>query len=296
MLSNIQLPSLFLTIYLTIRSAEIFGQSTLNGANRPLEKRFARNMESGDNLLAGAATLHTEIASSTPDLEKMNLYFLSGLGADQRVFSKLELDDRFAVHYIEWIKPEKKESISHYASRLVTQIDTTRPFQLVGLSFGGIMASELSNIIHPEQIIIISSTPTGVPVSKFYQGLTKFLLLSPFAAPFLKSTNALTYKYFGANTPELKALLKSVLHDTDSKFLKWALTRMGNWERKETAENLYHIHGTGDKLIPIKLVKPNVAIEGAGHLMVYAQAKQISDILNKKLSDNLVTTSSRLPK
>ncbi|MCE7073210.1 alpha/beta hydrolase [Dyadobacter sp. CY327] len=288
MLSNINISHICLTIYLTVRSAEIFGQATLNGANRPLEKSFVANLGNEHTLSAGTANTHQR--PTAPDNDKMNLYFLSGLGADKRVFSKLELDDRFAVHYIDWIEPLKKESITDYAGRLVSQIDTTRPFQLVGLSFGGIVASELAHIVHPEQIVIISSTPTGVPVSKFYQGLTKFLLLSPFAAPFLKSTNTFTYKFFGADTPELKSLLKSILHDTDSRFLKWALVRMGSWKRQDNLENLYHIHGTADKLIPIKMVKPDVSIDGAGHLMVYAQAKQISDILNKKLSDNWVTT------
>ena len=288
MLSNINIPWVCLTIYLTVRSAEIFGNSTINGANRPLEKSIVANVENDRTFSAGTAT--TNERPSSPDTTKMNLYFLSGLGADKRVFSKLELDDRFAVHYIDWIKPLKKESIADYAGRLVAQIDTTRPFQLVGLSFGGIVASELADIVHPEQIVIISSTPTGVPISGFYQGLTKFLLLSPFAAPILKSTNTFTYKFFGADTPELKALLKSILHDTDSKFLKWALVKMGSWKRKDHLENLYHIHGTADRLIPIKMVKPDVSIDGAGHLMVYAQAKQISDILNKKLSDSWVTT------
>jgi pimeloyl-ACP methyl ester carboxylesterase len=271
-----------------MRGTQLFAQQTLIVDNRPLENRFAKNAENVGNLSAGQASQEASLFSK-PGSNKMNLYFLSGLGADKRVFSKLNLDERFDVHYIDWIKPTKKETLTHYAGRLVAQIDTTQPFQLVGLSFGGIIASELANIVHPEQIIIISSTPTGVPVSRFYRGLTKFLLLSPFAAPILKSTNSVTYKLFGANTPELKALLKSVLHDTDSKFLKWALVRMGNWKRAEKPENLYHIHGSSDKLIPIKAVKPDVAIEGAGHLMVYAQAKQISDILNKKLGDNFVT-------
>jgi len=214
---------------------------------------------------------------------KMNVYFLSGLGADKRVFSKLQLDDQFSVNYIEWIAPLKKETLQHYASRLVTQIDTTKPFQLVGLSFGGIVASELSEIIHPRQIIIISSTSTGVPVSRFNRGLLKFLLLSPFAAPLLKSTNSFTYKYFGADTPELKLLLKEILHDTDSKMLKWALIQMSGWNRKNKAQNLYHIHGTADKLIPLKLVHPDITIEGGGHLMIYSDHEKISGLLNQRL-------------
>ena len=199
------------------------------------------------------------------------------------MFSKLKLDDRFSIYHIEWLKPLRKETIRHYAERLVSQIDTTKPFQLVGLSFGGVIASEISEIAHPDQIILISSTSTGVPISRFYQGLLKVALASPLAAPILKSTNSIAYKYFGADTPELKTLLKQVLHDTDNKVLKWALKQMSSWSRKTKAANLYHIHGSADRLIPIKLVNPDSRIEGGGHLMVYKQHEQISALLNRQL-------------
>ncbi|QRR03295.1 alpha/beta fold hydrolase [Dyadobacter sandarakinus] len=217
----------------------------------------------------------------------MNVYFISGLGADKRVFSQLRIDSRFTVHHIEWISPERNETLSQYAHRLAAQVDTTQPFQLVGLSFGGVMASELADIIHPDQIIIISSTPVGIPVSAFYRGLLHFLLLSPFSAPILKSSNRMTYKYFGANTPELKALLKTILHDTDSHFLKWALKRMSSWERRQKVPGVFHIHGTSDRLIAPRLVQPDVWIEDGGHLMIYDEAAEISGILNRQLSTRL---------
>ena len=213
----------------------------------------------------------------------MNVYFLSGLGADKRAFSKLRLDDRFSVKYIEWITPLKNETLHHYAGRLAAQIDINKPFQLVGLSFGGIVASELSRIVNPQQIIIISSTSVGMPISAFYRGLLKILLLNPFAAPLLKSANAFTNNFFGADTPELKSLLKSILHDTDSRLLKWALIKMSSWQRQTKVANLYHIHGMADKLIPIKLVHPDFFIEEGGHLMVYKQHEIISSLLNQHL-------------
>ncbi len=217
--------------------------------------------------------------------EKMNVYFLSGLGADERVFSKLKLDTvKFNIVNIKWIKPERKETLESYARRLTAQMDTTRPCQLVGLSFGGMLASVLSEIVHPKQIIIISSTSTAIPVSGFNRGLIKFLLMSPFAGPVLKSANSFTYKYFGADTQELKDLLKQILKDTDTRFLKWALTRISSWNHPEKVQNLYHIHGTADKLIPIKLVKPDVEVPGGGHLMIYKEHEVISELLNKRLS------------
>jgi pimeloyl-ACP methyl ester carboxylesterase len=216
-------------------------------------------------------------------LPAKNVYFISGLGADKRAFDKLRLDPSISVKHIKWITPLKKESITDYTSRLVAQIDTTQPFQLVGLSFGGIIASELSDIIHPEKVIIISSTSTGVPISSFNQKLLRFLLASPLALPILKHPGSVAYRYFGAETPEVKALLKSILKDTNGKFLKWALVAMSHWSRTDKANNLYHIHGTADKLIPVRLVSPDVVIENGGHLMVYANADQISTLLNEQI-------------
>lgn len=230
------------------------------------------------------ASRAADSAAAAPVAGKMNVYFISGLGADERIFTKLKLDPRLNVHYIKWVRPEKRETLRHYAARLSQQIDSSQPFQLVGLSFGGVVASEIADVICPQQVTIISSMSTGVPLSRFYQVVMRGLLLSPLASPFLKSANRLTYRYFGAETPELKKLLRQILHDTDSKFMKWALIRMGGWDRKERVENLFHIHGTADKLIPVVLAKPDLVIEGGGHLMVYAQAEQISKILNERLT------------
>jgi hypothetical protein len=56
--------------------------------------------------------------------DKMNVYFISGLGADKRVFQNLNIDPKFNVINIEWIDPKRKETIEDYAGRLISQIDT----------------------------------------------------------------------------------------------------------------------------------------------------------------------------
>ena len=211
------------------------------------------------------------------------VYLLSGLGADERAFTRLVFDPRFTVHPIQWIPPQKHETLSHYAGRLVSQIDTTQPFQLVGLSFGGIMANILSEIIHPQQIIIISSMSSPIPVSRLYQNLLKVVLWHPLSGRFLKTSNRMTYRIFGAETQEEKDLLKQILKDSDSRFMKWALLQMSGWKRSEKLPNLYHIHGTEDRLIAPRLVHPDAWVEGGGHLMVYSHAKEVSRLLNQQL-------------
>jgi len=215
--------------------------------------------------------------------DKMNVYFISGLGADKRVFQNLDIDPKFNVINIEWIDPKRKETIEDYASRLISQIDTTKPFQIVGLSFGGMMATVISDQIRPEQIILISSNSVGRPIGKFYRGLIGFVLLSPFSAPFLKSTNKFTYNLFGTHTPEEKALLKSILKDTDAKFLKWALKAIGKWKHPNKSPIAYQINGSADKMVKLEYVDADKVIEGGEHFMVLSKAEEISKDINAQL-------------
>ena len=82
------------------------------------------------------------------------VYVFSGLGADERVFYKIDFGN-CAVIFIKWIAPKKNESIECYAVRITAQITTTHPV-LVGLSFGGMMAVEVAKHIATEKIVLIS--------------------------------------------------------------------------------------------------------------------------------------------
>ncbi len=83
---------------------------------------------------------------------QVNIYFIPGLGVDNRVFQKLELPSHLNVHYLEWILPiSLTESIKEYAKRLAQSIDVKTPYIIVGLSFGGIIAKELQAFLNPEK-------------------------------------------------------------------------------------------------------------------------------------------------
>ncbi|MCB0541677.1 MAG: alpha/beta hydrolase, partial [Bacteroidetes bacterium] len=85
----------------------------------------------------------------------MKIFGISGLGADERVFKKLTLN--YNINTVKWLKPHKKEELKNYIKRLSVEIDDSQPFVLIGVSFGGIVAIELSKILKPEAVIIISS-------------------------------------------------------------------------------------------------------------------------------------------
>ena len=87
------------------------------------------------------------------------VYFISGLGADKRAFSLLDLSFCEAV-FVEWIDPLKNESLKDYAMRLRQQIPDYHP-TIVGVSFGGMLATEMAKTDEEIKAIIIASNKSA---------------------------------------------------------------------------------------------------------------------------------------
>lgn len=207
------------------------------------------------------------------------VYILSGLGADERVFRYLDFKD-LDVTFVQWIPPLPNESINHYAQRINEQIKHKNPI-LIGLSFGGIMATELAKIIRVEQLILISSLKTRVEIPVVYRlaGWLRLHRLIPYS--FLKKDHSLNRWLFGVIRKNDKDLFKRVLADTDIDFLKWAINCIVKWNNTQLHHNLFHIHGTNDKLLPIRKSGKVIPIKDGGHLMVLDKAKQVSEVLHQ---------------
>lgn len=211
-------------------------------------------------------------------MEKKHLYLISGLGSDERVFRYLDLEE-YTLHYIQWITPLRKESLAAYAARLIEQIITPNPV-LIGLSMGGMIAVEIGKLITTEKIILISSAKTAseLPVYfgffgklRLHRYLPDFLLLRP---------NKLFYNLFGVYNKRDKVILRDVLRDTDPKFARWAMNAILEWDNSEAKGTVIHIHGTNDKIIPIRNIEsPDYTIREAGHSMVFQQSQKITVIL-----------------
>jgi len=217
----------------------------------------------------------------------MNTYFISGLGADKRIFSKLKLDEKINIIHIDWITPNKNESLVSYAQRLCSVIDLSQPFGLVGVSFGGMIAVEIAKLLNPTTTIIISSTMLSAHLPALYRFAGKLGLLKFIPAGLLKSSNKLTQNhYFGTRSNSEKTLLSKIIKDTDPYFLKWAIGSILSWENKIKPKNIYHIHGTDDKILYSKIAQPDFVIQNGTHFMVYQNAQEVSGIINRVILNN----------
>ena len=205
------------------------------------------------------------------------IYLFSGLGADYRVFEKLDFSN-FNITHIDWIISHKEESIENYAYRISNQIKSENSI-LIGLSFGGIIAIEVSKHIKTEKIILLASAKTKLEIPFYYKLAGKLQLHKLVPASFLKSSNFLSYWFFGVENKFEKHLLKNILNDTNSVFLKWALNVIVNWKNIEVGNNIIHIHGTSDRILPFRFVKADFKIKNGCHFMTLNKNIELSNLI-----------------
>lgn len=209
------------------------------------------------------------------------VYVFSGLGADERVFQKLNFSE-FSPTFIKWTTPAKDETLEEYAKSLLRQIDSERPI-LIGLSFGGMMAMEVAKHIATEKIIVIASAKTKNEIPFYYRLAGKLKLHRLIPKKGVTQTNFITDWFFGAESDADKILLKQILLDTDPVFLKWAIDKLANWNNTTVPKNTIHIHGTSDHVLPYTFVSSTITIKNGGHFMTLNKAEELNKILKQVL-------------
>lgn len=208
----------------------------------------------------------------------MKLYAISGLGADERVFQFLNIEAE--VISLNWIPPQKEEQLKDYALRLAKIINVSEPFALMGVSFGGLIATEISKELNPLMTILISSTDVDSGLRNMYGWVGKMRVLHLIPKKAFDIPSRLASKLFGTKNIRL---LHAILADADLGFTKWAVIALTQWKNNIPLEKCIKITGTNDILIPAKMDDHTFLINGGAHFMVVDRADEISQIINDSI-------------
>ena len=212
----------------------------------------------------------------------MNVYFISGVGADRRIFRNIRLPEGYHEHHLDWIKPLPRESLQAYAHRLADSIDKREPFILIGLSFGGMLANEIDKLIPAQKVILISSVPSSKQLPPWFKFAGFLNLQNLVPVSFYKSMSILK-RLFTAETAEEKKYLRKAIREADSSFIKWSLNAIVKWRCDSKPKNYVHIQGSRDLILPTVCSGYTHLIKGGGHLMILTQAKEINRIIAEEL-------------
>ena len=220
-------------------------------------------------------------------MTKIHVYFMPGMAASPSIFERIQLpSDSFEIHFLEWLIPEKEETIEHYALRISKNVKHENVI-LVGVSFGGILVQEMKPFVKPKKVIIISSVKSNVELPRRMKiaKTTKAYKLIP--TTLLENIDNLARFTFGSSIIRQRLkLYEKFLSVRDKRYLDWAIEQIINWERVEIDPEVIHIHGDSDEVFPIKHIKNAIVVKGGTHIMILTKYRWLSDNLPKIMLGN----------
>ncbi|WP_207492759.1 alpha/beta hydrolase [Aridibaculum aurantiacum] len=213
------------------------------------------------------------------------VYFISGLGADKRAFNFLDL--RFCEPvFITWLQPLPNETLQSYALRIFEACIKDEHATIIGLSLGGMLATEIAKAHPSTNVIIIASCKTfrEIPAYlRFWRHLPVYKLTSRHS---IHISGRIVLRILGARGKEQQQLQRQILKDSNPAFTRWALDAVVKWRNETVPSNLVHIHGTADKLLPYSYVKADHTIIDGEHVMVMDRANELSALLEQLVTKN----------
>ena len=211
------------------------------------------------------------------------IHCISGLGADQRIFQKLQIPGA-VLKPVPWPDFDRYDELPCYAQKVAALIPEGPEEVILGLSFGGMLASEIARMRPSAKVIIVSSAKASSelpPVSALvrFMGVNGLIPLA-----LIKRPIAQVMERFGADTFEERKLVQSILQATDNHFASCAVRAMMEWQSTPAPEGILHIHGTADAMIPPAKIRPTFWVEGGKHIMIYSRAEEVSALIAQHIA------------
>ena len=216
-----------------------------------------------------------------------SLYLFSGLGADTRLFQNFGPIDGLEIVPLPWIHPGDSKTLGDYADLLMETYDFKTPCWVGGVSMGGMIAQELAARIKPEGQVLISTARSIKEMPLLFEWTKKIRLENFMHKPFLEVV-AKIGDPFTIKSKEGRALFRQMLKDADPDLMKFGAQAILNWQPSDNNTKTIRIHGTNDRVFPIKKVGETIKILDGNHFMVFEKGAEITQELNeriKKLSD-----------
>jgi esterase/lipase len=212
-------------------------------------------------------------------MSKIHVYFMPGLAASSTIFEKIKLPEEiFEIHLLDWIMPEKAETLKNYAERMSKFVKHNKAV-LIGVSFGGILVQEMAQFLELRKIIIISSVKSNkeLPSRMKIARTTKAYKLIP--TSLLSNVDALAKYAFGTMIKERLKMYKKYLTMSDKVYLDWAIEQVVCWERTIVDNNVIHIHGDNDSVFPVQNIKDFINVKAGTHIMIVNRYKWFNENL-----------------
>ena len=219
-------------------------------------------------------------------VKKIPVYFVPGLAAGKEIFRNISLpESKYKINVLEWLIPKKEETLVDYAKRMASFISEPDAV-LIGVSFGGVVAQEMSLFLNLKKLIIISSIKTKYEMPQRFKLAARTFAYKLVPTSLFLSGSDLTRFAIGPKTKKRLKLYQEYLHVRDKQYLDWAIEHMITWRRKEAVPGVIHLHGDSDLIFPIKNIENCISIKGGTHIMLLNKGKELTDKITELIDQN----------
>ena len=203
------------------------------------------------------------------------LYLIPGTGADERLFHQLDLS-AFDTVNVRLPVAGRKEDMTAYAARVAeTYVDTTRPYGVLGVSLGGMVATEWAASLQPEFVVIVASAKTRRELPAGYRMARYVPVYRLVGGKTMRWFTRLVQPAFEPMEPEQRDLFIDMIYGKDPRFLQRAVGLMVNWRREDVPAGVTHVHGESDRTLPLKRAAPDYCVRGEGHMLTYSRPEVV---------------------
>jgi pimeloyl-ACP methyl ester carboxylesterase len=186
-----------------------------------------------------------------------------------------------SAHVVEWVEPHPRESLHDYAQRIAATIPRGGPLVLCGVSFGGMIALEIAESVGAAGLVLSGACYSPSQVHWYLRPTAYIIALIP---PWIgERTRWLVGGAAWLIGPLGRAERRSIAVMTRAALVKqvtWGFKAIVQWPGKPRPSiPVIQVHGQRDRIIPLKKVRPDIVVPGAGHLLNMTHPKPLNDAI-----------------
>lgn len=220
-------------------------------------------------------------------MSALTTYFIGGIASDERLFRYQMVAVKNAV-YLPFPEHDRNDTMETYAQKFIPFMDTSKPFNIVANSMGGIMTMELIKHVQPEKVVLISSVKcrNEMPFILKQMKFTNMHKLLPGKGFIGAIQFGSLFKREVLKEPAMRNLAVSMAKSNDPGFLYWCVNAIVKWKGTDDyRKDIIHIHGTKDEMFPFKKIKNVIPVIGGTHSMILNRHHEVTQLLVESLRD-----------
>lgn len=205
------------------------------------------------------------------------LLLLPGMTPSRRIFEKLA-PHLAGCEMIDWGQPSRAITITEYARTLVDKYGIDSTSDLLGVSFGGIVAQEIASHCGARLCFVVSSISSPAEIRPAQRVLARLPQQCQLSA--LRAIGNLAHAWPKATGSTVRA---RKFYGREGEWFRWATTAVLQWQPQPTGSTkIIRIHGDRDRTFPQSAKYADHLFAGAGHLLAITHSHALAEIIKQR--------------